>query len=180
VYNLFRSYDGISVRRAFNNIFVGIDRSDVPDLPLAFLPRLTDNAETNGNCYFVINGDSPTLLRVRPPNGGTGEPFGDIGELHQSTFFDQSVTAHPPGFEASGTSENPRLRQYWLPWPFSLIDDLRPVDSSPVCQGGATLPDVLDELDGNPSLPVGIGCYPCGAPPMAVGVDGLRLFPPGT
>jgi hypothetical protein len=178
-YNLFRSYDGNSVRRAYNNIFVGIDDSGASDLPLAYLPRLTDQAETDGNCYFGIGRDSPTLLQVRPQDGATAGSFGSVDELQLDPFFDQSVAAHPPGFEAHGTSENPRLRRYWLPPHFPLIEDLRLAPGSPAHNGGVRLTGTLLEIDGNPPIgqPVDIGCYPYGSPPMSIGVDGLRQFP---
>jgi hypothetical protein len=178
-YNLFRSYDGASARRAYNNILVGIDDSGASGPALAWLPRLTDQADTDGNCYFGIARTSPTLLRVRPANGGTASSFDSISELHTSPFFTQSQAAHPPGFEAHGTDQNPRLRRYWLPPHFPLIEDLRLAAGSPAKNGGVPLTGILREIDGNPAAGQrpDIGCYPFGSPPMSVGVDGLRRFP---
>ena len=178
-YNLFRSYDGSSVRRAYNNIFVGIDDSGTSDLQLAHLPRPTDHAETDGNCYFGISRHSPVLLRVRPLDGGGGGSFGSIEEWHSSDLFQQSAAAHPPGFEANGTDKNPRLRRYWLPPHFPLIEDLRLAAGSPAKTGGVPLTGILREIDGNPPARQrpDIGCYPYGSPPMSVGVNGLRRFP---
>lgn len=178
-YNLFRSYDGSSVRRAFNNIFVGIDDAGATNLPLVHLPRPTDQAETNGNCYFGINRHSPVLLRVRPQDGGGGASFASIADWHSNDLFHQSETAHPPGFDKIVTDDNPRLRRFWLPLPFPLVEDLRLAALSPAIGGGVPLTGILREIDGNP--PAGqspdIGCYPYGSPPMSVGVDGLHKFP---
>jgi hypothetical protein len=163
----------------YNNILVGIGDSGTSDRPLAYLPRLTDHADTDGNCYFGIARTSPTLLKVRPANGGTAPPFGSIHELQSSQFFNQSVAAHPPGFETHGTDENPRLRRYWPPPHFPVIEDLRLAPGSPAINAGVLLTGVLREIDGNPPIeqPPDIGCYPYGSPPMFIGVDGLRRFP---
>ena len=75
-YNLFRNYAG--PRRAYNNIFLAINRQPDADLPIAFLPQPTDNSETNGNCYFRIGVDSAPMFSVRPPPPLT---FDDLHEL---------------------------------------------------------------------------------------------------
>ncbi|MCW2762989.1 MAG: hypothetical protein JWR85_3190 [Marmoricola sp.] len=181
VYNLFRANDGTTVKRAYNNILVAIDDDGAEHRPLAWLPRIPDDAELNGNCYFGIDRESDTLLQIRPQDeGGGGGSFASIAELHGSDYFDESVNAHPPGFEAQGRDDNPRLRRYWLPFRPPFVEDFRLAPGSPAHQGGIALPDpVLRALDGNPPdgiLP-DIGCYPFGAPPMRVGVDGRRQFP---
>ncbi|WP_374456925.1 right-handed parallel beta-helix repeat-containing protein [Nocardioides sp.] len=177
VHNLFRSRDGSTTRRAFNNIFVGIDDGGSADRPLAWLPRVGDDAELDGNCYFGRDRTSGTLLQIRP-NGGGGGSFADLDSMRASTYFDDSRAAHPPGFEAHGRDDDPRLRR-WLPVPRP-VDDFRLGPGSPARQAGVPLPDAtLREIDGDP--PPGarpdIGCFRFGSPPMRVGVDGRRRFP---
>jgi hypothetical protein len=184
-FNLFRSYDGASRRRALNNIFVGIDNAGAVDRPLAYLPAITDDAETDGNCYWGINREPRIRLVVRQPDG---IHFGRLGEtaasgdpdLLTSDYFLDSKTAHPPGYEAHGTTANPRLRRFWGPVHFPIVEDLRLAEGSSAHHRGVELTDpVLRDIDGNP--PTGqrpdSGCYPFGSPPLAVGVDGLCFFP---
>jgi hypothetical protein len=185
VVNVFRAYDGVSRRRAFNNIFVGIDNRGAVDRPLAYLPAVSDNAETDGNCYWGIDREPRIRLVVR--NGG-GTRFGRIGgspaegdpDLLTSAYFLASAAAHPPGYEAHGTTADPRLRRFWGPVHFPVVEDLRLTEDSSARGRGVELTDpVLREIDGDP--PVGqspdSGCYPFGSPPLAVGVDGLCFFP---
>ena len=185
VFNLFRGYDGTSRRRVLNNIFVGIDDAGATDRPLAYLPAITDDAETDGNCYWGIDRDPRIRLVVREPGGLR---FGRIGgtaadgdpDLLSSDYFLASTAAHPPGYEAHGTTADPRLRRYTEPLPVPLAEDLRLTKGSSAHHGGVELTDpVLRDIDGDP--PVGrrpdSGCYPFGSPPLAVGVDGLRAFP---
>ena len=185
VFNLFRSYDGTSRRWVLNNIFVGIDNAGATDRPLAYLPAITDDAETDGNCYWGIDREPRIRLVVREP---AGIRFGRIGgtdasgdpDLLTSDYFLDSTTAHPPGYEAHGTTTDPRLRRYTEPLPFPLVEDLRLAEGSSAHHGGIELTDpVLREIDGNP--PAGqrpdSGCYPFDSPPLTVGVDGLRTFP---
>jgi hypothetical protein len=96
-----------------------------------------------------------------------------------SELFQQSETAHPPGFDKIVTDQNPRLRQFWLPLHFPLVEDLRLAAASPAIGGGVPLTGILREIDGNPPAAQrpDIGCYPYGSPLMPVGVDGLRKFP---
>jgi hypothetical protein len=177
-FNLFRSYDGASRRRVLSNIFVGIDNDGAVDRPLAYLPAVTDAAETDGNCYWGIDREPRIRLVVREPGGIR---FGSIDpELLGSSYFHDSEVAHPPGYEAHGTSENPRLRRFWEPVHFPIIEDLRLAEGSSAHHGGVELTDpILGEIDGNP--PAGqrpdSGCYAFAAPPIAVGVDGLSFFP---
>lgn len=179
VHNLFRSYDGASRRQVYNNIFVGIDDGQPTDQPLAYLPRLTDDAATDGNCYFGIRRNPAILLQVRDEGrAGRFEGFDDPDAVD---YLQQAQLLHPPGFETHGTDENPRLRRFWNPISFPPVEDLRLAAGSPAAvPGGVPLTDpVLREIDGNPPLTVrpAIGCYPLNAPPMAVGVDGLTFFP---
>ncbi|CUR58443.1 hypothetical protein NOCA1140105 [metagenome] len=178
VYNLFRSTDGSTTKRAFNNIFVAIDDGGSASRPLAWLPRVGDDAELDGNCYFGIDRASTTLLQVRP-NGTGAQAFADLTTLRASAYFHDSQVAHPPGFEANGRDDDPRLRRFWIPLPRP-VDDFRLAPGSPARQGGVPLQDpTLREIDGNPPPGVrpDIGCYRFGAPPMKVGVDGRRRFP---
>jgi hypothetical protein len=139
-----------------NNIFVGIDNAGATDRPLAYLPAITDDAETDGNCYWGIDREPGIRLLVREP---AGIRFGRIGgtaasgdpDLLTSDYFLDSTTAHPPGYEAHGTTADPRLRRYTEPLPFPLVEDLRLVEGSSAHHGGVELTDpVLREIDGNP------------------------------
>jgi Right handed beta helix region len=180
-HNLFRSYDGASRRRVLNNIFVGINNAGAVDRPLAYLPAITDDAETDGNCYWGINREPRILLVVRQPGGATPIRFDSVDpDLLASDYFQDSEMAHPPGYEAHGTTENPRLRRFWGPVHFPVVEDLRLAKGSSAHHRGVELTDpVLREIDGNP--PTGerpdSGCYPFASPPIAVGVDGLCLVP---
>ena len=180
-FNLFRSYDGIALRRAFNNIFLGIDNAGAVDRPLAYLPRVSDNAETDGNCYYGINREPRVLLVARPEKGAPAFRYQGVQDLRDDVaYFDPSEIEHPPGFEANGTSDNPRLRRFTGPLHFPVVEDLRLAPLGSAEHGGVKLLDpVLHEMDGNPpdEPKPDIGCYPFGSPPLAVGVDGLRLFP---
>jgi hypothetical protein len=185
VFNLFRSYDGASRRRVLNNIFVGIDNAGAVDRPLAYLPAITDDAESDGNCYWGIDREPRIRLIVREPDGirfgGIGETVaGGDPDLLTSDYFLESAALLPPGHEANGTTANPRLRRFWGPVHFPVVEDLRLADGSSARNRGVELTDpVLRDIDGNP--PTGqrpdSGCYPFGSPPLAVGVDGLCAFP---
>jgi hypothetical protein len=172
VHNLFNAYDGVSRRQVINNIFVAIDNDGAVDRPLAYLPRLTDDAVCDGNCYHGIARTPRILLQVR--DEGAAGSFTGLDDPAGSIYF-------ASGIEAAGRDDNPRLRRYWGPLSFPLMEDLRLAQGSPAAVfGGAPLTDpLLRELDGNPPIdePPTIGCYRFGAPPMAVGVDGLSYFP---
>ena len=108
IFNLFRSYERNSVRRAYNNIFVGIDNGGADGSAAGYLPRLTDQAEQTATATSGSTEHSPTLLRVRDLDGEPPLKFGSINELHASSqYFADSVLAHPPGFEAHGTARTP-------------------------------------------------------------------------
>jgi hypothetical protein len=171
VHNLFNAYDGQSRRQVLNNIFVGIDNGVARDRPLSYLPKVTDNAVCDGNCYHGIRRTPRILLQVR-----------DVGPF--TGLDDPALTDYlgdPSVFEELGTDLNPRLRRFWGPLSFPVMEDLRLAEGSAAAvPGGVPLSDpFLRDLDDDP--PVGerptIGCYRDGAPPMAVGVDGLRFFP---
>ena len=76
-YNLFRNPWGGTARRAYNNIFVAINRHPKADRQIAFLPKPTDKAETNGNCYYRIGRSTARMFRVREPEPLT---FADLAE----------------------------------------------------------------------------------------------------
>ena len=175
-YNIFRSYGGPSWRRAYNNIFLAINRTTAANLPVAFLPKPTDHSETDGNCYFRIGYHSAPMFAVRE----SLLTFADIASLRdtENDYFSQSILHHPPGFEANGTDLNPRLRRYWPPFELPGVEDLRLADSSPAHHHGIPLDDLLPDLGdpvstGRPD----VGCYPLDSPPLRVGVDGRRRFP---
>jgi hypothetical protein len=98
-FNFFRSYDDLSRRRAYNNIFLAINESEQADLPIAFMPAESDKpkAATEGNCYFRLGLDSSPLLKVR----GSAVEFESMTDLQTSQFGINT------GFEAHGTGENP-------------------------------------------------------------------------
>lgn len=181
VHNLFRSYDGHSRRRVLNNIFVGIDNNHHEDRPLAYLPSVQDNAESDGNCYWGIDRMPLTKLVVRGPQDGDGSPFNSLDAAYlASAYFSDSQQQNGTGYEAHGTTENPRLRRFWGPPHFPLIEDLRPAAGSSAHQRGVELIDTeLRRIDGNPTVGErpDAGCYSRDASPLRVGVDGLRMFP---
>ncbi len=178
VHNLFRSYDGLSRRRVLNNIFVGIDNGAAVDRPLAYLPRVSDDAETRGNCYWGIDRAPRILLVVDVPDGDDPLRFPSIGDMRASPYFAASVVAHAPGYEDVGNSSDPALARFTGPLDFNWIEDLRPVAGGSADGGGVPLPPDLQPLD-DPSTdsPPTIGCYPIGSPPLRVGVGGLTLRP---
>jgi hypothetical protein len=172
-YNVFRSYGGSSWRRAYNNIFLAINRTSAAGhLPIAFLPKPEDQSETNGNCYYRIGHHSAPMFAVRKLK----PRFADLADLYDSDYFGQSVIHHPPGFEADGIDLDPRLRRYWPPFELPGVEDLRLAESSPARHHGIPLQNLLPGLDPATEAP-DIGCYPFESPPLEVGVDGRRHFP---
>jgi hypothetical protein len=184
-YNLFRNTWGGTPRRAYNNIFLAINRHPDADLPIAFLPQPTDPAETNGNCYFRIGRDSAPMFRVRKPSTPTpGEPdesqtFDDLAAVTNplNPYFVESMHEHPPGFEKDGLDKNPQLRRYWPPFELPGVEDLRLTKSSPARHRGISLAATplawLEQLE-TPDM----GSYLAyDSPPLQVGVDGRRHFP---
>jgi hypothetical protein len=178
-YNLFRNRWGGTPRRAYNNIFLAINRHPDADLPIAFLPQPTDNAETNGNCYYRIGGNSPPMFGVRKPSPLTFADLAAVTDL-DNPYFVQSVEEHPPGFEKYGLDKNPRLRRYWPPFELPGVEDLRLDEFSPARHHGISLATTpLAELEqlATPEAP-DMGCYVAyDSPPLQVGVDGRRHFP---
>jgi hypothetical protein len=157
VFNLFRSYDGASRRRVLNNIFVGIDNAGAVDRPLAYLPAITDDAESDGNCYWGVDREPRIRLIVREADGirfgGVGETAagGDPDLLTSDYFLESRPPVRPPGHEANGTTANPRLRRFWGPVHFPVVEDLRLAEGSSARNRGVELTDpVLRDIDGNP------------------------------
>ncbi len=178
-HNLFRKYDGNPPRRAINNIFVAINHSPDLDLPVAYLPKPSVGLLTDGNCYFRIGRPATNLLAVEAYGANGEQTFANLHAMQTSAYFIESTAVYLPGFEASGTDLNPRLRRYWLPLHFPLVEDLRLAEESPAHHGGISLVNILPEVNDNPPTedPPDMGCYPYQSAPMSVGVDGLRLFP---
>jgi hypothetical protein len=162
-YNLFKRDDQYTtMRRAFNNIFLAVNRTEASDIPIYYLPRLTDQAETDGNSFFRISHDTDALF------------------ISDGAVKYADLSALPAGFpyEVHSIDVNPRLRRYWGPPNFPVAEDLRPVEQDPAGTGGVLLPDQLAEIDGSVGATTShIGCYAFGAPPLEVGVEGRRLFP---
>lgn len=175
-YNLYRNPWGSTARRAYNNIFLAINRDPAAHPAIAYLPKPTDKAETNGNCYYRIGTSTAPMFRVRGPEPLT---FADLAEATdpENPWFVLSVQGHPPGFERSGIDKDPGLRRYWPPFELPGVEDLRLAKSSPARHHGielATTPLAeLEELEA-PDM----GCYVAyDSPPLQVGVEGRRHFP---
>jgi hypothetical protein len=178
-------------RRSFNNVFVAINTVSPRPKPISWLPNPTWPAATDGNCYFragafpdvemfrhfrytfgageVLGVGFPTLEALR----GDGSPA-----LPPSDIFEHSTTLHPPGYEASSIAEDPLFRDVPALAGASPADDFRLRPESPCRGAGVVLPADLRVLDGA-ALKVrpDIGCFRSEAPPLSVGVDGLRTFP---
>jgi parallel beta helix pectate lyase-like protein len=179
-HNVFREYTGTSVRRAYNNIFLAINRTEASDKPVAFLPKPQDKAETNGNCYFRIGRHSSPMFQVRE----TPRTFADLEDLRDiddpaNGYYRDVLEEHNPGYEASSIDTNPRLRRYWPPFELPGVEDLRLADKSPAIGHGINLTGLLpaDLVEPHRGAGPDIGCYPVDSPPMRVGVEGRREFP---
>lgn len=175
-YNLFRNPWGSTHRRAYNNIFVAINRHPQADRQIAYLPRPTDRAETNGNCYYRIGRSTAPMFRVREPESRMFADLAAATDPDDQYVIDNSA-AHPPGFEKDGLDKNPRLRRYWPPFELPGVEDLRPAESSPARKQGISLATTalawLEQLP-EPDM----GCYVTyDSPPLRVGVDGRRQIP---
>jgi hypothetical protein len=181
-YNVFREYDGTSIRQAYNNIFLAINRTEASDKPVAFLPKPKDHAELDGNCYYRIGRHSSPMFEVRASD--PRRLFTDLADLRDvadpdNDYYREVVEEHPPGFEHSGIDLNPRLRRYWPPFELPGVEDLRLEKGSPAIGHGIDLTGRLpaDLVEPHSGEGPDIGCYPLHAAPIRVGVKGRRRFP---
>jgi len=170
-------------RRSFNNVLVALDAPS--EKPISWLPNPTWPAATDGNCYFRAGAFPDGLLfqhfayrfpgREQPVSGAE---FATLEELRDSDIFEDSAILHPPGYEASSIAGDPLFDNVAALATSSPADDFRLGSASPCRGAGVALPADLRVLDGAPpDEPPDIGCFRSGAPPLAVGVDGLRTFP---
>jgi hypothetical protein len=160
----YREASGPHRRRCFNNIFVAVNPTPEADRAVTFVPSPAFPGPTDGNLYHRVGHATRDAFR-----SGVAT-FAGLEELHASELFEQSKTQYAPGYEARSVVADPLFRD---------SDDLRLDERSPALAAGIRLPADLAALDpwhplrGRPD----IGCYPGGAPPMHVGVDGCRTFP---
>ena len=186
---------GDSQRNVFNNLFIAVNTVPPSDKFIALLPDLSDNAATDGNCFYRTGQYVASQLLRRRFEGGV-ESFGSLREFHgyptandplqpddvptpPSPYFLSSQTVYPPGFEATSIERNPLFRLF-NPAQNGPAgnDDLRLSIDSPARNAGIELPSPLDNLDTEPhATHPDIGCLPYGAAPLAVGVDARRRFP---
>jgi hypothetical protein len=187
----YQHYTGLKsagVRRSFNNIFIAVNPDEASDIALAFLPPPTFQGPTDGNCYFRIGMKSAPLLRLQVEEGETQtgkrcveslqqlRQDTDTGHCRPRGYFALSQALYPPGFEANGIDADPMFRFIRADGIASPEDDLRLKNGSPAVGAGVPLvPDLKakDPLASDAPKP-DIGCYPLGAAPLKVGVDGRR------
>ena len=170
-------------RRSFNNILVALNTPS--QKPISWLPNPTWPAATDGNCYFRTgtfpSGELFRHFAYRFPGASVdvdGTGFATLEALRDGDIFEDSATLRPPGYEASSIAEDPLFQNIPALPVSSPQDDFRLAPDSP-CRGrGVILPADLRALDGaSPDERPDIGCFRADAPPLAVGVDGLRTFP---
>jgi hypothetical protein len=178
----YRETTGAHRRRSFNNLFVAVNPGPESDVAITFVPSPSFQGSTDGNCYHRKgHAEAPAFRHLgyvfegESYRGGT---FDDLGELHASRLFDQSQTQYLPGYEASSSEADPRVRRMGADGRFRETDDLRLGAESEAIGAGVPLEPELRALDpfatgGAPD----IGCYPLGAEPLRVGVDRRRSFP---
>jgi hypothetical protein len=171
-------------RRSFNNVFVAINPVTEADRAITFVPSPGFPGPTDGNLYHRMGLATRDPFRHVAyrfegedfPGNGT---FSDLQALHASQLFRQSTTQYPPGYEKNSLEADPQFRRIGSDGRFRENDDLRLGETSPAHGAGIRLPDDLRQLD--PFAPANgnrdIGCYPRGAEPFRVGVDGRRSSP---
>jgi hypothetical protein len=175
---------GDSQRTVLNNIFVAVNTIAAADKPISFLPNVdpsgtSDHAVTDGNCYFRTGQHtSARLLKVRNGASAPGS-FQTVAALQVSPYFTRSQSVYTPGFEDSGLEGDPKFRRFG---PSQLVpasrDDLRLRANSDAAMAGVELQEPLRSMDTAPHLEhPAMGFLPLGAAPLAVGVDGRRVFP---
>jgi hypothetical protein len=170
-------------RRSFNNVFVALDAPS--EKPISWLPNPTWPAATDGNCYFRTGAFPEGKLfehfKYRFPGETVDVPRADfptLEALRASTIFDDSAILHPPGYEASSIAADPLFQDVPALEDSSPDDDFRLGPDGPCRGGGVVLPADLRVLDGaSPDERPDIGCFRSDAPPLAVGVEGLRTYP---
>jgi hypothetical protein len=174
---------GSHPRRSFNNIFVAVNDSE-SDRAISFLPSPSFPAQIDGNLYHRIGAATRPLLRYLgyEYQGGTfnGGSFAGLADLYASQFFVHSQSQYAPGYEASSLEADPQFESIGADGRFRDSDDLRLSITSPARAAGIMLPPDLAALDAEVVPPSGtpdIGCYPYGAGPLQVGVDGRRSYP---
>lgn len=178
----YRNTDRAHRRRSFNNVFVAVNPTPASDKPITFVPPPTFPGPTDGNCYVRIGLTTGPLFRSLPyefngPHGAQNLP--GLTALRSSNLFEQSKGQYPPGYEAQSIDGDPQFRQVAADGTPQETDDLRLQAGSPAGNQGIVLPPELAALDPEGSLSgsPAIGCYPLGAPSLAVGVDGRQRFP---
>ena len=180
---------GTSRRQVFNNIFVAVNTVAASDKPIAFLPNVdlaasSDDAATDGNCFFRTGQyHSAPLLQVRNHASGGTPSFATLedyrGPPTPSPHFNGSQGTYEPGFEASSIEADPHFRRFG---PAHLVpawqDDFRLRAESAAGTAGVELEEPLRTMDTAPHFAdPAMGFLPLGAAPLTVGVDGRRVFP---
>jgi hypothetical protein len=163
-------------RRAFNNILVAVYPSSDAKLvkPIAFLPNIAFDTESNSNSYDRVGPDITNAFVVSDPAGGneTNVEYATL-DLYQA--------AHGPNEEDSDRHD-PRFRSLAPDGAPQPGDDLRLRYRSPAMHAAMTLPGSLRWLD----LYVGgiwtlllrdRGCYGSRWRRLRVGVDEQTSFP---
>jgi hypothetical protein len=182
-YPHFFAYNNLTPRRFYNNVFVAFLSTSDHDKPIVVLPLPNASSVTDGNAYLRIG--TATEAAFFHQRFGSEETFGNYDTLQQmreSDYWTATQAFHPPGYEARGIDVAPGFRQL-APWPIPAavapLEDLRLRDDAPASQHGAILPPELQMLDPPTTGVPDIGCYRVDAPPLKVGVNAGRRFPPG-
>jgi hypothetical protein len=172
-------------RRSFNNIFAVVDPDHSPDNPITFIPPPTFPGPTDGNVYHRIGADDIHAFRVVDYtfNGlhHSVQNFSTLSDLWAGTFFTESKTQYPPGFEASSCLDDPQFLHLAANGTPQMQDDLRLMATSPATTAAVTLPADLQGIDSSPeatpTTPAPAGCYRLQSDPLQVGVHGRYRFP---
>jgi hypothetical protein len=103
-------------RRAFNNIFLAIHRSEETVVPIAFLPAPDFEGPTDGNLYHRVAPDTASgkvRLQTLDPLKG----YVTVDLYRESPHHVDSMALYPPGFEKRGVGEGPEVpvdRARWV------------------------------------------------------------------
>ena len=194
-FDLFRSAHIDAPRQAFNNIFVSVNSVVRSDKPIAYIPPPNPGTATDGNCFYRTGQytagplighpedhthttiDTLRELRGFPTVNDPGEP-GDL-PIAPNHYFTDSQAVYEPGFEASSIEGDPHFKRFRpLQSGASGVDDFRLRADSPARGAGVELVGEMATFDTAPhSDHPDMGFLPVDALPLAVGVDGRRLFP---